>query len=77
MGSITDAIAYDYKERNRAIHGLNPPPINNTFTVDNLAVVAMQGLLASGQSVSYDTAHQAFRMAQMMIEVRDNHEYDT
>lgn len=38
--------------------------------LDDYACNALKGLLATGNSVSYDTAHQAFRMAQMMLEVR-------
>lgn len=41
--------------------------------LDDYACSALKGLLASGQPVSYDTAHQAFRMAQMMLGVREKY----
>ena len=34
------------------------------------SMVALQGLLAKGEPVSYDTAHQSFVMAKMMMEIR-------
>lgn len=39
----------------------------------NMAAASLQGLLASGNSVSYETAHQAYKMAQMMVEVKSQY----
>lgn len=50
----------------------------NDFVVDSESIEryaekAMLGLLSYGWNVSYDTAHQAFKMAKMMVEVRDQY----
>ena len=35
--------------------------------------VALNGMMAQGRLVSYDTAHQAWSMAKLMVEVMDQH----
>ena len=69
MGSITDSINDDVREQLRR----NTVSIYDVQQLLDFSKVALQGLLASGSTVSYDTAHQAFRMAKMMIEVKDQY----
>lgn len=40
---------------------------------DDFASAALKGLLSSGSTVSFDTAHLAYKMSQMMIEVRSQY----
>jgi hypothetical protein len=37
------------------------------------SAIALTGLLSGGRDVSYDTAHSAFSMAKMMVEVRSQY----
>ena len=39
-------------------------------TLDEFALATLKGLMASGAPVSYDTAHQAWTMAQYMTETK-------
>ena len=40
---------------------------------DDFAASALKGLLSGGADVSYDTAHNAYKMSQMMVEVRSQY----
>lgn len=80
MGSITDSIADDYREKDRIAHQkrLEEEKVarDNAFKAmltDDFASAAMKGLLSGGAPVSYDTAHQAYQMSKFMIEVRKNY----
>lgn len=80
MGSITDSIADDYREKDRialekrlAEEKLDRDNAFKAMLMDDFASGAMKGLLSGGETPSYDTAHKAYKMAKFMLEVRDQY----
>jgi hypothetical protein len=69
MGSITDSSNDDVRKELRR----NTVSIYDKQQLLDLSKITLQGLLASGCDVSYDTAHQAFRMAKLMMEVKEQY----
>lgn len=80
MGSITDSIADDYREKDKiardkqlAKEAIDRDNAFRAMLTDDFASAAMKGLLSNGASVSYDTAHQAFTMSKYMVEIRSQY----
>lgn len=80
MSSITDSINDEIRQKMEAV--TNTPEFTQQIKEQEEArfkemllleysAIALQGLLASGAGCQYDTAHKAFDMAKMMIEVRE------